>query len=61
MRSISIVTVSPGCNQRGGVRAMPTPCGVPVRITAPGNNVVLPLKNSISAGTSKIMSSVFQS
>ena len=34
--SISIVTVSPGFRKTGGVRAMPTPCGVPVRITVPG-------------------------
>src|SRR5689334_25079529 len=40
---------------------MPTPCGVPVKITVPGSNVVLPLKNSINVGTSKIMSFVFQS
>ena len=59
--SISIVTLSPGFNQRGGLAAMPTPWGVPVKITVPGNSVVEPLKNSINAGTSKIMSFVFQS
>ncbi len=44
MPSISTVTVSPGLSQSGGVRAMPTPCGVPVRITVPASNVVLPLR-----------------
>ena len=34
--SISISATSPASSQRGGVRAMPTPCGVPVRITVPG-------------------------
>jgi hypothetical protein len=37
---------------------MPIPSGVPVRISVPGKSVELPLKNSISAGTSKIMSEV---
>jgi hypothetical protein len=59
--SISMLTVSPGFNHTGGVRAKPTPCGVPVMITVPGRSVLLPLRNSISAGTSKIMSLVFQS
>src|ERR1039458_540168 len=59
--SISMVTLSPVRNQLGGFRAMPTPCGVPVVITVPGNNVVLPLRNSIKVGTSKIMSRVFDS
>jgi hypothetical protein len=40
---------------------MPTPWGVPVRMTVPGKRVVLPLMNSISVGTSKIMSCLFQS
>ena len=46
--SISIVTVSPAFRNTGGLRATPTPCGVPVRITVPGSSVVLPLRNSIS-------------
>ena len=62
MLSISIVTLSPGLSQRGvGFAAMPTPCGVPVRITVPGTSVVLPLRNSMIRGTSKIMSEVVQS
>ncbi len=48
--SISMLTESPGLSQRGGFCAMPTPCGVPVRMTVPGNNVVLPLRNSINVG-----------
>ena len=59
--SISIETLSPGLSQRGGFAAIPTPCGVPVRIVVPGSSVVLPLKNSMIEGTSKIMSFVFQS
>ena len=34
--SIVISTTSPSTSQRGGVRAAPTPAGVPVRITSPG-------------------------
>ena len=56
-----MVTESPGFSQTGGFLAMPTPLGVPVRMTVPGRSVVLPLKNSIRAGTSKIMSEVFSS
>src|SRR5690606_35960115 len=59
--SISIVTVSPGWSQRCGRIAIPTPCGVPVRMTVPGASVVLPLRNSMRVGTSKIMSEVVQS
>ena len=59
--SMSIVTVSPALSQMGGLRAKPTPWGVPVRITVPDGSVVLALRNSMIAGTSKIMSSVFQS
>lgn len=59
--SMSMVTTSPGLSQRCGLAAMPTPCGVPVRMIVPGSRVVLPLRNSIKVGTSKIMSFVFQS
>jgi hypothetical protein len=48
--SISIVTLSPGLNQRGGFCAMPTLCGVPVRMTVPGNRVVLPLAQAGGSG-----------
>ena len=50
--SISTLTVSPGCKKTGGVRAKPTPCGVPVSITVPAAKVVEPLRNSINVGTS---------
>ena len=50
------MTVSPCLRKTGGLRAPPTPCGVPVRITVPGNSNVLPLRNSISDGTSKTFS-----
>ena len=58
IRPISTMTVSPSFIQTGGFRAMPTPCGVPVRITAPGRRVMVLLRLSIRAGTSKIMSPV---
>ena len=45
----------------GGWSAKPTPWGVPVMMTVPGSNVLLPLRNAIRAGTSKTMSFVFQS
>gem|GEM_PF-2920385 len=61
MDSMSMVTTSPGLSQTGGLRAKPTPCGVPVRMTVPGRRVLSVLRNSMSAGTSKTMSSVFQS
>ena len=32
-------TSSPGLNQRGGLRAKPTPAGVPVEMTSPGSSV----------------------
>src|SRR5436189_53916 len=35
--SISTSTVSPCLSQRGGLRAMPTPLGVPVRMMVPGD------------------------
>ena len=40
---------------------MPTPEGVPVKMTVPGSSVVLPLRNSMRRGTSKIMSAVVSS
>jgi hypothetical protein len=58
MFSISTTTMSPGFSHTGGVRAKPTPWGVPVRITAPLRSVIVLLSDSISAGTSKIMSAV---
>lgn len=38
--SISISTVSPGFIHKGGVRLAPTPPGVPVTMTSPGNSWV---------------------
>ena len=37
---------------------MPTPLGVPVRITVPASRVVLALRNSMIYATGKIMSAV---
>ena len=61
IRSISMVTRSPFLRKTGGFRANPTPCGVPVKITVPGNNVVPSLKKLTRDGTSKIMSEVVES
>src|SRR2546426_3322716 len=38
MPSISISTTSPTLRYSGGVRAKPTPAGVPVMITSPGHS-----------------------
>jgi hypothetical protein len=43
---------SPGCIQTGGVRAKPTPPGVPVAMTSPGTSRVNDEKNSTALGTS---------
>ena len=43
---------SPLRSQRGGVRAAPTPAGVPVRIMSPGSSVRPWLIHAISVGTS---------
>ncbi len=39
IRSISTSTTSPACKNTGGLRAAPTPGGVPVKITSPGASV----------------------
>ncbi len=52
MPEISMHTVSPALSQTGGVRAKPTPAGVPVRMTAPGRKVMVELRDSIRVGTS---------
>ena len=39
-QSISTSTTSPGLSQTGGLRAMPTPGGVPVKIRSPGSSVM---------------------
>src|SRR5690349_12386552 len=56
--STSISTMSPAFRYRGGCMPMPTPSGVPVRITVPAYNVVLPLKKETRVATLKIMSAV---
>ena len=47
MPSISMVTLSPDFIKRGGLRAMPTPCGVPVMMTVPGSSVVSALRKAM--------------
>src|SRR3569833_267430 len=58
MPSISISHTSPSRIQTGGVRAWPTPGGVPMAITSPGSSVMISLRISMVRGTSKIMSDV---
>ena len=50
--SMVISMTSPGWSQTGGVRAKPTPPGVPVAMTSPGRRVVNEEKNSTALGTS---------
>jgi len=57
--SISIVIVSFRAKKIGGLRVNPTPSGVPVRITVPGNRVVPWDKNEINCLTLNIISEVF--
>lgn len=40
MGSIVISTVSPFLRNLGGLKPIPTPCGVPVAITSPGRRVI---------------------
>ena len=53
-------TTSSG-EERGGSWPMPTPAGVPVRITSPGCSVHVSEMNSISSGTEKIRLEVLES
>src|SRR5450756_1203394 len=52
MPSMVTSMMSPGFIQTGGVRAKPTPPGVPVAIRSPGLSVVKEEKNSTADGTS---------
>ena len=61
MRSISISIASPAFIHTGGVRAWPTPAGVPITITSPGSSVMHSASSAIVSATPKIMSVVFAS
>jgi hypothetical protein len=52
---------SPGCMKTGGLRAAPTPPGVPVMITSPGSRLIATLIISTSAETLKMSWSVLAS
>ncbi len=54
-------TTSPSFSQSCGFRPIPTPCGVPVKITSPGKSVVPWLKKAIVFAIPKIMSFVLES
>ena len=49
--SISDSMTSPGCRYSGGVRAKPTPSGVPVAISMPGSRVMPIESHSMIAST----------
>ena len=57
--SIETSQTSPSFRKTGGLRAAPTPAGVPVTMTSPGTSVIAALRVTIRSTTSKIMSSVF--
>src|SRR5437660_1906270 len=59
--SISTSTSSPGLRNTGGLRAAPTPGGVPVKIRSPGSSVITCERNWISCGTLKMNSRVLLS
>src|SRR5271170_3650955 len=48
-------TRSPALSQRCGLRHNPTPSGVPVAMMSPGSKVMMCDRNSMMAGTSKII------
>jgi len=54
-------TTSPSLSQSWGFLPIPTPDGVPVKITSPGSRVVPWLKNAIVFAMPKIWSDVFPS
>jgi hypothetical protein len=53
--------LSPAFRKIGGVRAEPTPAGLPVAITSPGRSVRMFDPNDISSSTVWIISEVFAS
>ena len=61
MPSISTTTSSPAFRKMGGLRAKPTPCGVPVLITSPGSSVIPREMKAMSSRTLKIILSVLES
>src|SRR5581483_1328078 len=58
---IVTATVSPALRNHGGLRAKPTPLGVPVAITSPGSSVVHSVMCAIRVGMSKIILPVWLS
>ena len=55
------VTSSPSRSQRGGVRAIPTPGGVPVAMRSPGSSVIVRLMKATRLATPKTMWAVDES
>ena len=58
MPSISTSQTSPAFMKTGGLRAAPTPAGVPVTIRSPGSRLIPTLISETSVATSKIRSLV---
>jgi Na+/H+ antiporter NhaA len=52
--SIQVTSSSPGLSQRCGSRPIPTPAGVPVKITSPGSSVTVRDSEATSRGMEKI-------
>src|SRR5256885_1719693 len=61
MRSISSSTTSPGFSHSGGVRPIPTPSGVPVKMTSPGCRVRPADSSAMIRATGKTMCFVLES
>jgi hypothetical protein len=60
MPSISTSATSPALSRIGGLRAIPTPGGVPVKIRSPGSSVMHCDRNHSRCGTPKMNSFVFE-
>lgn len=58
MPSISTSQMSPAFMKTGGLRAAPTPAGVPVMMRSPGSSVIASLMSATNVATSKIRSAV---
>src|SRR5579883_2504059 len=61
MPSISVSTTSPSCRYSGGLRAKPTPLGVPVAMISPGSSVMPSESSAMIWGMVKIIILVLES
>src|ERR1700730_6669207 len=58
--SIQLMSSWPGCRNTGGVRNIPTPSGVPVKMRSPGNSGHTTDNRAIRSGTLKMSSRVVE-